>query len=220
MENKIRVVLVDDHPLVREGLVNLINQSPGLEVCGEAGNEPQALEVISVTRPDVAVVHITLENGSGLELLKNLKSSHPQVKPLVLSMHDENIYAERALHAGARGYIMKREAAKKVIAGIHAVHAGQLYVSEKIAATMAEKFVGGRPSAANASPMELLSDRELQVFELLGRGQGTRQISESLNVGFKTVQAYQARIKEKLQLANATELMRAAIRWHESKAEK
>jgi len=219
MATKIKVLLVDDHPLVREGLVNLINQQPDLEICGEAGNEPVALEMISQTRPDVAVVDITLENGSGIELLKNIRACHPEVKCLVLSMHDETLYAERALHAGARGYIMKREAARKVIAGIQAVHAGQLYVSEKIAAVMAEKFVGGK-SSANASPVEQLSDRELQVFELLGQGQTTRQISESLHVGFKTVQAYQARIKEKLQLANVSELMRAAIRWNESKQTK
>jgi DNA-binding NarL/FixJ family response regulator len=216
MSNKIKVMLVDDHPLVREGLANLINQQPDLEVCGEAGNEAEALALIGRIGPDVAVVDITLDNGSGLELLKSIKACHAGLKCLVLSMHDEMLYAERALHAGARGYIMKREAAKKVIAGIHAVHAGQLYVSEKITAVMAEKFVGGRVSA-DASPVEQLSDRELQVFELLGRGLGTRQISEHLNVGFKTVQAYQARIKEKLQLANATELMRAAIRWNESK---
>jgi len=216
METKIKVLLVDDHPLVREGLVNLINQQPDLMVCGEAGNETQALEVIGQTQPDVAVVDISLETGSGIELLKNIKAYHPAVKCIVLSMHDENLYAERALHAGARGYIMKREAAKKVIAGIQAVHAGQLYVSEKIAAVMAEKFVGGK-STANASPIEALSDRELQVFELHGQGQSTRQISENLHVGFKTVQAYQARIKEKLQLANASELMRAAIRWNETK---
>ncbi|HSY17103.1 MAG TPA: response regulator transcription factor [Candidatus Acidoferrales bacterium] len=219
MATKIKVLLVDDHPLVREGLVNLINQQPDLEICGEAGNEVQALELISQTRPDVAVVDISLETGSGIELLKNIKAYHPAVKSLVLSMHDEGLYAERALHAGARGYIMKREAAKKVIAGIQAVHAGQLYVSEKIAAVMAEKFVGGK-SSANASPIEALSDRELQVFELLGQGQSTRQISENLHVGFKTVQAYQARIKEKLQLANASELMRAAIRWNETKQAK
>ena len=219
MANKIKVLLVDDHPLVREGLVNLINQQPDLEVCGEAGNEPQALEVIGQTRPDVVVVDITLENGSGIELLKSIKAGHPGVKSLVLSMHDETLYAERALHAGARGYIMKREAARKVIAGIQAVHAGQLYVSEKIAATMAEKFVGGK-AWTETSPIEQLSDRALQVFELLGHGQSTRQISESLHVGFKTVQAYQARIKDKLQLANASELMRAAIRWNESKQPK
>jgi DNA-binding NarL/FixJ family response regulator len=219
MENKIKVLLVDDHPLVREGLVNMINQQPDLIVCGEAENEAQALESIGKVRPDVAVIDITLENGSGLELLKSIKACNINVKCLVLSMHDESVYAERALHAGARGYIMKREAGKKVIAGIHAVYAGQLFVSEKIAGVMAEKFVGGK-APSSASPVDLLSDRELQVFELLGRGQGTRQISESLHVGFKTVQAYQARIKEKLQLANATELMRAAIRWNESKGEK
>lgn len=216
METKIKVLLVDDHPLVREGLVNLINQQPDMAICGEAGNETQALEMIGRLLPDVAVVDISLETGSGIELLKNIKAYHPGVQCLVLSMHDENLYAERALHAGARGYIMKREAAKKVIAGIQAVHAGQLYVSEKIAAVMAEKFVGGK-TTANASPIEALSDRELQVFELLGNGQSTRQISENLHVGFKTVQAYQARIKEKLQLANASELMRAAIRWNETK---
>ncbi|HEV2696073.1 MAG TPA: response regulator transcription factor [Verrucomicrobiae bacterium] len=216
MANKIKILLVDDHALVREGLVNLINQHPDLEICGQAGNEPEALQLVSQLRPDVVVVDISLENGSGIELLKNIKTGHPGVKSLVLSMHDETLYAERALHAGARGYIMKREAARKVIAGILAVHAGQLFVSEKIAALMAEKFVGGK-SSADASPVEQLSDRELQVFELLGQGQSTRQISENLHVGFKTVQAYQARIKEKLQLANATELMRAAIRWNESK---
>jgi DNA-binding NarL/FixJ family response regulator len=216
MATKIKVLLVDDHPLVREGLVNLINQQPDLEICGEAGNEPVALQMISELRPDVAVVDISLENGSGIELLKSIRAGHPGVKTLVLSMHDEALYAERALHAGARGYIMKREAARKVIAGIQAVHAGQLYVSEKIAAVMAEKFVGGKP-AGEASPVAELSDRELQVFELLGQGQTTRQISENLHVGFKTVQAYHARIKEKLQLANASELMRAAIRWNETK---
>lgn len=215
MTQKIKVLLVDDHPLVREGLVNLINQQPDLEVCGEAGSEPQALELIGATKPDIAVVDISLENGSGIGLIKSVKAGHPEVKMLVLSMHDESLYAERALHAGARGYIMKREAAKKVIQGIHAVRAGQLYVSEKIAARLAEKFVEGR--AAALSPVEQLSNRELEVFELLGHGQSTRQIADHLHVGFKTVQAYCARIKEKLKLANATELLREAIRWHESR---
>lgn len=216
MANKIKILLVDDHPLVRDGLVNLIRQQPDLEVCGEAGSEAQALECIAQTRPDVAVVDLSLESGSGIELLKSIKAGHAEVKTLVLSMHDETLYAERALHAGARGYLMKREATTKVIAGIRAVHAGQLFVSEKISALMAEKFVGGQNSVS-ASPVEQLSDRELQVFELLGHGHGTRQIADQLHVGFKTVQAYHARIKEKLQLANATELMRAAIRWNESK---
>jgi DNA-binding NarL/FixJ family response regulator len=219
MENKIKVLLVDDHPLVRDGLVALINSQPDLEICGAAGSESQALELVSVVRPDVAVVDISLETGSGLELLKSIRAAHPAVKTIVLSMHDETHYAERALHAGARGYVMKRDATTKVIAGIRAVHAGQLFISEKISALMAEKFVGGRASAGS-TPAEVLSDRELQVFELLGQGMGTRQIADHLHVGFKTVQAYHARIKEKLQLANATELMRAAVRWHESKAGK
>jgi DNA-binding NarL/FixJ family response regulator len=214
MNEKIKVFLVDDHPLVRDGLANLINTEPDLEICGEAGNEAQALALIGTAAPSVAIVDISLENGSGIELIKSLKTWHPGVAVLVLSMHDESLYAERSLHAGARGYIMKREAAKKVVEGIRAVKAGRIYVSEKIAMAMAEKFVGGR--TAPVEPVSLLSDRELEVFQLLGSGQNTRQIANHLHVGFKTVQAYCARIKEKLNLANATELLSEAIRWHDS----
>jgi len=216
MAQKIKVRLVDDHPLVREGVANLILQQPDMEVCGEAATEPQALQLIGSIQPNVAVVDLSLENGSGLELIKSIKSMHPAVAMLALSMHDESLYAERALRAGARGYLMKREAAKKVIQGIRAVLTGQLFVSEKITASMAERFVAGRP--AGASPVDLLSDRELEVFQLLGRGQNTRQIADHLHVGFKTVQAYCARIKEKLQLANATELLRAAMQWNEQQS--
>ena len=219
MPPKIKILVVDDHPLVREGLVNLISQQSDFEICGEAGNEPQALQLIETARPDLTIVDITLENGSGIELIKNIKAIYPAVKTLVLSMHDESLYAERALRAGARGYIMKREAAKKIIDGIHSVLAGQLYVSEKVSAKMAEKFVEGG-TAATASPIEQLSNRELEVFQLLGRGHSTRQIADHLHVGFKTVQAYNARIKEKLKLANATELLRAAMHWHESQQSK
>jgi DNA-binding NarL/FixJ family response regulator len=219
MSQIIKVLLVDDHPLVREGLVNLISQQADLQICGEAGNEPQALELIRMVQPDVAIVDISLETGSGIELIKSIKAMFPAVTVLVLSMHDESLYAERALRAGARGYIMKREAAKKVIEAIRCVLAGQLYVSDKVAALMAEKFVEGR-SAATASPIEQLSNRELEVFQLLGLGHNTRQIADHLHVGFKTVQAYCARIKEKLKLANATELLREAIRWQESRQAK
>lgn len=215
---KTKILLVDDHPLVREGLANLIHQQPDLEVCGEAASQPQALEMVGSTQPDIAVVDISLENGSGLDLIKNVKALHPNVAMLALSMHDESLYAERVLRAGARGYLMKREAAKKVIQGIRAVLAGQLFISEKIASLMAERFVEGRVAAA--SPIEQLSDRELEVFQLLGRGHSTRQIAEQLHVGFKTVQAYCARIKEKLQLANATELLRAAMQWNAEQPEK
>ena len=219
MSQKIKVLLVDDHPLVREGLVNLINQQADLQVCGEAGSEPEALELIRTAQPHVAIVDLSLESGSGIELIKSIKALFPAVTVLVLSMHDESLYAERALRAGARGYVMKREAATKVIEAIRCVLAGQLYVSDKIADLMAEKFVEGRP-AANASPLEQLSNRELEVFQLLGLGHNTRQIADHLHIGFKTVQAYCARIKEKLKLANATQLLREAIRWHESKQAK
>jgi DNA-binding NarL/FixJ family response regulator len=215
MSQKIKVLLVDDHPLVREGLVNLISQQADLQICGEASSEPQALELIRTVQPHVAIVDISLESGSGIELIKSIKALFPAVMVLVLSMHDESLYAERALRAGARGYIMKREAAKKVIEAIRCVLAGQLYVSDKIAALLAEKFIKGG-TAATISPIEQLSNRELEVFQLLGLGQNTRQIADHLHVGFKTVQAYCARIKEKLNLANATELLREAIRWHES----
>jgi DNA-binding NarL/FixJ family response regulator len=216
MTSKIKIVLVDDHPLVREGLVNLIRQQPDLEVCGEAATEPEALTLIGAVQPDVAIIDISLEKGSGLELIKSLKTMHPGVAMLVLSMHDELLYAERALRAGARGYIMKREAAKKVIQGIRTVREGRLFVSDQVAARMAEKFVEG-PTVAAPSPIEQLSNRELEVFQLLGRGRNTRQIAEHLNVGFKTVQAYCARIKEKLKLANANELLREAVRWQENR---
>jgi len=219
MAQTVKVLLVDDHPLVREGLANLISQQADLQICGEAGNEPQALELIRTVQPHIAIVDISLETGSGIELIKSIKAMFPAVTVLVLSMHDESLYAERALRAGARGYIMKREAAKKVIQAIRCVLAGQLYVSDKIAALMAEKFVESRP-AATASPIEQLSNRELEVFQLLGLGHSTRQISGHLHIGFKTVQAYCARIKQKLKLANATELLREAIRWHESQQAK
>lgn len=209
-----RVFLVDDHPLVREWLTNLINQQPDLTVCGEAESAPQALQSIGESQAEVAIVDLSLKNSSGLELIKDLKHCHPQVGVLVLSMHDESHYAERALRAGARGYVMKRETTRKVIAAIHQVLAGQLYISDAVAAALAARFVAGKTLASH-SPIELLSDRELEVFELLGRGRGTREIAETLRISMKTVQAYCARIKEKLNLASATELLREAIRWHE-----
>ena len=215
MLKKNKIILVDDHPLVREWLANLINEQADLHVCGEASNAPQAFESISAAKPDIVIVDLALEGGSGIELIKNIKAAHPEVATIVLSMHDESLYAERALRAGARGYIMKREATKKILQGIRSVLAGKLFISDKISGAMAEKFVEGN-SKASESPVQQLSDRELEVFQLLGRGFTTRQISEHLNIGFKTVQAYCARIKEKLNLTNITELLREAIRWHES----
>jgi len=209
MPQRINILLVDDHPLVREWLTNLIRQQPDFEVCGET---PEALQLIESKRPDIAIVDISLANGSGIELIKNIRAGHPGVAALVLSMHDELLYAERALRAGAGGYIMKSEATQKVIEAIRAVQAGDIYVSAKVASLMAQKFIGGK----SGNTIEQLSDRELEVFQLLGRGHSTRQIAEHLHIGFKTVQGYTARIKEKLNLANINELMREAIRWHES----
>jgi len=213
-ENK-QVFLVDDHPLVREWLTNLINKRPDLRVCGEAGSAPEALRLIGELQPDIAIVDITLASGSGLELIKDLQLQQPGVAVLVLTMHDESIYALRALRAGARGYIMKCEATQKVIQAIRTVLAGKLFVSERVTAQMAEKFAEPRP-AKTGSPVELLSDRELEVFQLLGRGQGTRQIAEQMHISFKTVQAFCARIKDKLELDNVNELLREAVRWQEN----
>ncbi|MBU6402314.1 MAG: response regulator transcription factor [Verrucomicrobia bacterium] len=212
--HKRTVFLVDDHPLVREWLTNLIQQQPDLVVCGEAESGPQARQAIVASRPNVAIVDISLKDSSGIELIKDLRQCCPQVAVLVLSMHEESHYAERALRAGARGYIMKRETATKVIAAIRQVLEGRLYVGESLATSMAAQFVAGK-TLATGSPAELLSDRELEVFELLGKGRGTRQIAETLGVSIKTVQAYSARIKEKLGLSSATELIREAVRWCE-----
>jgi DNA-binding NarL/FixJ family response regulator len=213
---KKRVFLVDDHPLVREWLTNLIHRQPDLVVCGETENASRALQAIAASKPDVAIVDLSLKDSSGIELIKNLKEQHPEIAVLVLSMHDESHYAERALRAGAKGYVMKRETTKKIIEAIRRVLDGKLYVSDSVAEAMTARMIEGKP-IANVSPIEQLSDRELEVFELLGQGLGTRRVAETLNVSMKTVQAYCARMKEKLNLSSATELLREAIRWNETK---
>jgi DNA-binding NarL/FixJ family response regulator len=210
-----QIFLVDDHPLVREWLTNFIKQQPDLDVCGEAETGPQAMEGILRLKPDVAIVDISLKDSSGIELIKDLKQTQPATAVLVLSMHEEAHYAERALRAGAKGYIVKRETTRKVISAIRQVLAGGIYISEELATCLATQFVTGK-RLPEQSPIEQLSDRELEVFQLLGQGRGTRQIAEVLKVSVKTVQAYCARIKEKLNLASATELLREAVRWFEN----
>jgi len=210
-----RIFLVDDHPLVREWLTHLINQQPDLTVCGEAENAPAARLAIPTTHAELVIVDLNLPNSSGLELIKNLKDLHPAVPVLVLSMHDESLYAERAFRAGARGYVNKRETAQKVVAAIRRVLEGKLYVSEKAAEIFAARTMRGQ--TAHRPAIETLSDRELQVFENLGQGIGTTQIAGEFHVSIKTVQEYCARIKDKLNLKNATELIREAVRWRESK---
>ena len=211
---KAKVFLVDDHPLVREMLRNLIEQQPDMTVCGEAEDAAKALKGIAAGKPHVAIIDLSLKESSGLELIKQVKHRYPQMSQIVLSMHDEKLYAERVIRAGARGYVMKRESTKQIVAAIRAVRSGKLWLSETVSDAFAQRFVGAPPQSG--SSLESLSDRELEVFGLLGQGLPTRQVALSLNVSIKTVQAYCARIKQKLQLASATELLREAIRWHES----
>jgi len=212
---KRKVFLVDDHPLVREWLTNLVNQQADLVVCGEAESRSEALQRIESLRPDVAIIDIALKSSSGLELIKDIIEISPGTAALVLSMHDESHYAERSLRAGAKGYIMKRETTRNVIVAIRRVLEGQIYLSDSIATTIASRLVGVKP-IQDVSPIEQLSDRELEVFQMLGHGKGTRQIAETLGISLKTVQAYCARIKEKLHLNSASELLREALRWTET----
>jgi DNA-binding NarL/FixJ family response regulator len=217
---KKRVFIVDDHALVREWLAALINQQSDLKVCGEAASAAEALTLLGSAKPHVAIVDVSMQGGSGIELIKTIKAICPvlpEIAVIVLSMHDEILYCERALRAGARGYVMKREATRNVLQAIRCVLKGEMYLSDKMAKIMAEKYVEGK-SPATVSPVELLSDRELEVFQFLGRGLGTRQIAEELHVAFKTVQSLNARIKQKLKLTNANELVREAVRWHESQS--
>jgi len=212
---KSRVFIVDDHPLVREGLANLINAQNDLVVCGEAGDSARAIAGIVKARPHVALIDISLKNESGLELVKHLANQFPQVALIVLSMHDETLYAERALRAGARGYVMKREASKSVLASIRRVLEGGVYVSERVGNRLTVKAAAPR-EAADSSPIERLSDRELEIFRLLGQGRTTSQIAADLNLSLKTVQAYCARAKDKFGVTSLTELLRAAIRWEDA----
>ena len=211
---KRRVFLIDDHPLVREGLTNLINGQDDLMVCGEAEDSAEAMAGIARSRPEVALIDISLKNESGLELVKNLDSQFPLVALIVLSMHDEALYAERALRAGARGYVMKRETTKSVLNAIRRVLEGSVCVSERVVNSMARRLsLSGKASAS--SPVERLSDRELEIFRLLGQGRTTAQIAEDLHLSLKTVQAYCARAKEKFGVNSFGELVRLAIRREE-----
>jgi DNA-binding NarL/FixJ family response regulator len=216
---KTKVFLVDDHPLVREWLSQLIQQESDMEVCGEAEDVAEAVNKIEQLRPDIVVADISLKKSHGLELVKDLQVRLPELPVLVLSMHDESLYAERVLRAGAKGYITKQEATKKILLAIRQVLSGQIYVSEKMATRMLHKLVLGR-NQETTSPVERLTDRELEVFQLIGRGQGTRRIADELHLGVKTVESYRARIKEKLKLEDGTQLLQQAIQWVHSLGDK
>jgi len=212
---KSRIFIVDDHPLVREGLTNLINGQDDLIVCGEAKDSAQAIDEFMKATPDVALIDISLANESGLELVKQLARRFPQVALIILSMHDETLYAERALRAGARGYVMKHETSKSVLASIRCVLGGGVYVSERIDKRIASRLDSSR-ELITTSPVERLSDRELEIFRLLGQGRTTSQIAGDLKLSLKTVQAYCARAKEKFGVTSLNELLRAAIQWDDA----
>ena len=207
-----RIFIVDDHPMMREGLAQLIAHETDLMVCGEADDAAQALEQIENLKPDLALVDITLRSTNGLELIKDLRIRAPDLAILVISMHDESLYAERVLRAGGRGYVMKQEGGKKLMEAIRHVLAGQIYVSEKMSARILEIFSGGRRDGTG-SPVGRLTDREFEVFQLIGQGKGTREIAEHLHLSVKTVEVHRANIKEKLGIKSATDLVRFAVRW-------
>ena len=207
-----RVVLVEDHPMFREHISLLINRDLGMIVCGETDNVDDALELIKQHEPDVAIVDLTLRESNGIELLKDLKAMGSPVKTLVLSMHDEELYAERVLRAGAMGYITKKAASAEVIAAIRKVMAGEIYVSKNVTSRILQR-ISSKGQNADASGIESLADRELEVFQLLGQGNNTRQIAEILKLGESTVETYRSRIKEKLQLRSSTELYLRAGQW-------
>ena len=211
-ENVVRILLVDDHPLVRESLKTIILREPDLSVCGEAEDREQALELAAAAEPHLALVDLTLKNSHGLELIKDFGNRWPKIKILVLSMQDETLYAERVIRAGARGYITKQEASGKILLAIRKILDGEIYWSEKAAARVASKVARSSRSSSNFS-VEGLTDREVQVFELLGAGQSTHQIADALHINASTVETYRGRIKEKLNLKNALELLQYAIRW-------
>lgn len=207
-----RIFLVDDHPIVRQGLALLINGEADLTVCGEADGGTTALQAIDEARPDILVLDISLNGPDGIDLLKMIRIKDPALPVLILSMHDEATYAERALRAGANGYIMKQEATERVLTAIRRILRGEVHLSDRLTDRMLHHLIRGSAPSKD-SPVANLSDRELEVFRLIGEGHGTRQIAEDLHISVKTVESYQAHIKEKLALRNARELVQHAIEW-------
>ena len=210
-----QLLIVDDHPMMRTGLTQLIDNTPDLKVCAEADNAAQALQAVTDRSFDLILLDISLPDKNGLELIKDILALKPGLPVLVVSMHDELLYAERVLRAGGRGYIMKQEGGKKFLLAIRQVLAGQIYVSEKMSARILENF-SGKHAATAAAPVQRLSDREFEVFRLIGRGKGTRDIAELLHLSVKTVEVHRANLKKKLELKTAHDLVHYAIRWMEA----
>jgi DNA-binding NarL/FixJ family response regulator len=212
---KHRILLVDDHPITRQGVAVLLNQERDLEVVGEADSAPAAIAFLQKTPVDLAIIDITLKTTNGVELMKHIRVLAPDMPVLVMSMHDESIYAERAMRAGARGYIMKQEASAKILTAVRAMLAGDLYLSDKMKERVLHRFVNNRKERVGFS-MDTLSDREMEVFQLIGEGYSTRQIAAKLNLSVKTIDSYREHLKLKLQLEAGKDLVRYAIQWMKS----
>jgi DNA-binding NarL/FixJ family response regulator len=212
---KKRVLVIDDHPFMRSGLAHLIDRQPDLQVCGEAGNPAEAHRELQKNKPDLVLTDMTMPGRSGLEFIKDLAAAHPDLPILVISMHDEVIYAERALRAGARGYMMKEAGGENLLTAIRQILRGEIYVSPRMSARILENVSGRKPRGSD-SPIEKLSDREFEIFRLIGQGKNTRDIAEQLHLSPKTVDVHRSHIREKLQLTDATALVRHAVRWVET----
>ncbi len=213
MPAKKKIYIVDDHPLMRKGMAMTLDNSVEFTVCGQSESAEEALSEIPSLKPDACVVDISLPGMNGIELVKNLLAQLPELKILVVSRHDEELYAERAIRAGAKGYLMKLEAGEVLVSAVRQVMNGGIYLSDKIGSQLIMKIASGQSAGDN--PLELLSDRELEVFELTGKGESTKDIAQRLHVSVKTIDTYRARIKEKMHLKTANELMRRAVQWVE-----
>ena len=218
LSHRIRVVVVDDHPAIREAIADTIRAQPGMELCGLAGSASEAFTLTREVQPDVAVIDISLGDAHGLDLVQNLRAQHPHLEVVVFSMYDEEVYAERAIRAGARGYVMKSEPTQSVAEAIRAAAQGEIYLNRRAASRILQKVAGGgRGRAEETAPgLEELTDREMAVFQMLGQGRPTEEIAERLNLSRKTVETYRRRAKEKLGFETVTELLQFAIRWEQS----
>ncbi len=217
-EDKSKILVVDDHPMVREGIARLVDNEQDLMICGQADDAPEALKAISETKPDIVVVDVSLKSSSGIDLMKSIKAQYPKLPVLVLSMHNEALYAERALRAGAMGYIMKQEASENLLIAIRRVLGGQIYISDKVSKRLIRQLARGRADIGTSS-VDNLSDRELEVFHMIGLGCGTSQIAEKLYLSIKTIETYRTHIKKKLNLTDSRELLQYAIQWVSSQKE-
>ena len=213
-----RILLVDDHSFMRDGLAQLIDRQPDMKVCGEAGEPGEALGQLAKTKPDLVLTDLTMPGRSGLEFIKDLRAADPDIAILVISMHDETVYAERVLRAGARGYIMKGAGGENLLTALRQVLRGDVYVSPQMSARILAGLAGGQPRGSS-SPIEKLTDREFEIFQLIGQGKSTRDIAEQLHLSPKTVDVHRTHLKEKLDLKDATALIRHAVRWVETQGQ-